>query len=118
MAKEVPAFLRAEIGSNATDPTQETRNGTLGCLAEMRLEFAEGQFDWIEVGRILWEINQRGARRLDGVRNAGDLVHRQIYVLAQLVWLARKRDQTQNRDLSGGQSNKAAVGPSRCHGIS
>jgi hypothetical protein len=36
MAKEVPAFLRAEIRNNATDPTQETRNGMLGCLAQMR----------------------------------------------------------------------------------
>jgi hypothetical protein len=26
MAKEIPAFLRAEIGNNATDPTQETRD--------------------------------------------------------------------------------------------
>jgi hypothetical protein len=25
MAEEIPAFLRAEIGNNATDPTQEAR---------------------------------------------------------------------------------------------
>jgi hypothetical protein len=29
MAKKVPAFLRAEIRNDATDPTQETRNGML-----------------------------------------------------------------------------------------
>ena len=45
MAKKVRAFLRAEIRDNGTDPTQETRNGMLGRLAQMRLEFAEGQFD-------------------------------------------------------------------------
>ena len=28
-------------------------------LAQMRLEFAEGQFDRVEVGRILREINAR-----------------------------------------------------------
>jgi hypothetical protein len=44
MAKKVRAFPRAEIPNNATDPAQETRNGMLGRLAQMRLEFAEGQF--------------------------------------------------------------------------
>ena len=43
MAKEVPAFLRAEMGNDATDPTQESQNCMLGRLAQMRLEFAEGQ---------------------------------------------------------------------------
>jgi hypothetical protein len=27
MSKEIPAFLRAEIGNDATDPTQEARDG-------------------------------------------------------------------------------------------
>jgi hypothetical protein len=36
MAKEIPAFLRAEIGNNATDPTQEARDGMLGRFAQMR----------------------------------------------------------------------------------
>ena len=49
MAKEVPAFLWAEIGNHATDPTQEPQNRTLGRLAQMRLEFAEGQLDRVEV---------------------------------------------------------------------
>ena len=49
MAKEVPAFLWAEIGNDATDPTQEPQNRTLGRLAQMRLEFAEGQLDRVEV---------------------------------------------------------------------
>jgi len=43
MAKEVPALLRAAIGNNATDPTQEPQNRIFGRLAQMRLEFAEGQ---------------------------------------------------------------------------
>jgi hypothetical protein len=59
MAKEIPAFLRAEIGNNATDPTQEAWDGGLGRFAQMRLEFAEGRFDRVEVGRIFREINQR-----------------------------------------------------------
>jgi hypothetical protein len=43
VAKEVPAFLRAEIANNATDPAEEARDCVLGRLAQMRLEFAEGR---------------------------------------------------------------------------
>ena len=50
MAKEVPAFLRAEIGNDATDPTQEAQNRMLGGLAQMRLEFAEGQLIGLRSG--------------------------------------------------------------------
>jgi Fatty acid hydroxylase len=74
MTKEVPAFLRAEIGNDAADPTQEPQNRMLGRLAQMRLEFAEGQLDRVEVRRILRKINQRRARCFDRLRNAGDLV--------------------------------------------
>ena len=56
MVKEVPAFLRAEIGNHATDPAQEPRNRMLGRLAHMRIEFAEGQLDRVEVRRMLRKI--------------------------------------------------------------
>ena len=56
MAKEIPAFLRGEAGNDATDPTQESGDGVFGRFAQMRLEFAEGQFDWVEVRRILRKI--------------------------------------------------------------
>jgi hypothetical protein len=46
MAKEIPAFLRAEIGNDATNPTQEARNGMFGRLAQMRPAFPERQFEW------------------------------------------------------------------------
>jgi hypothetical protein len=70
MAKKVGAFPRAEIRNNAADPTPETRNGMLGPLAQMRLEFAEGQFDRVEVRRIFGQIGQRRSRRLDRVQTA------------------------------------------------
>jgi hypothetical protein len=41
MAKVISAFLRAESGDDATDPTQEPQNRTFGRLAKMRLEFAK-----------------------------------------------------------------------------
>ena len=56
MTKEVPAFLRAEIGNDAADPTQEPQNRMLSRFAQMRLEFAEGQLDRVEVRRILRKI--------------------------------------------------------------
>ena len=78
MSEIIGAFLCAEIGNGATDPTPEARDRMLGRLAQMRLEFAEGQFDRVEVRRILRKINQRRARSFDGLRDAGNLVHRQI----------------------------------------
>src|SRR3979490_31435 len=78
MSKEVPAFLRAEIGNDATDPAQEAWDRVLGRLAQMRLEFAEGEFDRIEVGRILRKIDQGRARCFDRLCDAGDLMDRQI----------------------------------------
>src|SRR5262245_54303365 len=78
MAKEVPAFSRAEIANNATDPTQKPQYRMLGRLAQMCLEFAESQLDRVEVRGILRKINQRCARCFDRLRNAGDLVRRQM----------------------------------------
>src|SRR5262249_5610862 len=56
MAKEILAFLRAETGNNAADATQDARGvglyaPMLGGLAQIRLEFAEGQLDRVEVLR-------------------------------------------------------------------
>ena len=42
MSEIIGAFLCAEIGNGATDPTPEARDRMLGRLAQMRLEFAEG----------------------------------------------------------------------------
>jgi hypothetical protein len=52
MAKEIPAFLGAEGPDSATDPAQQAWNCVLGCPAQMRLQFVEGQFDRVEVRRI------------------------------------------------------------------
>jgi hypothetical protein len=56
----------------AGDRSAAEANGMLGRFARMRFEFAEGKFDWIEVGRILRELDQRRARRLDCRRDADD----------------------------------------------
>jgi hypothetical protein len=50
VAQEILAFLGAESVKNASDPAQQAWNCVLGCLARMRLQFAEGQLDWVESG--------------------------------------------------------------------
>jgi hypothetical protein len=49
MTQEISAFLWAESCQDAADPAQEARNSVLGRLAEMRLQFAEGLLDRVEV---------------------------------------------------------------------
>src|SRR5262249_34814273 len=65
MTKEVPAFLRAEIGNDAADATQEPQNRMLGRLAQMRLEFAEGQLDRVEVRRTAPASREDSRRVID-----------------------------------------------------
>src|SRR5215467_2275171 len=50
----------------------------LGGPAQMRLELAEGQFDWVEVRGIFRQVDQRRPGTLDRLRDARDLVHWQI----------------------------------------
>jgi hypothetical protein len=40
----------------------------------MRLEFAEGRLDWVEVWRIRWKVKHRCTCRFDRLRDASDLV--------------------------------------------
>ena len=56
MSKVIGAFLRTEFGGEGTDPARETRNGSFGCFSQMRLEFAEGLFDRVEVRRVFGKI--------------------------------------------------------------
>src|SRR3954453_4002052 len=49
-----------------------------GGLAQMRLEFAEGQLDRVKVRRILRKIDERRANRFYRLCDTGDLVDRQM----------------------------------------
>jgi hypothetical protein len=49
MTQEIPAFSWAEGGQNATDSVHEAGNSHLGRLAQMRLQFAEGLLNRIEI---------------------------------------------------------------------
>ena len=56
MSEVTGAFLRAECGHKRADPAGETRNGSFGSFSEMRLEFAEGLLDRVEIRRIFGKI--------------------------------------------------------------
>src|SRR5262245_9278781 len=78
MPEKVPAFSWAEIGNNATDPAQEARDRVLRRLAQMRLHFAEGRLDRVEIWRIRRKIKKRGTRRFDCLFDADDLMSGEI----------------------------------------
>lgn len=78
VTQEVPAFAWGEDPHNAPNSAQQARNGALGSLAQMRLQFAEGQLDWIEIGRIGRQISQCRPCGFDRLPGAGHLVDRQV----------------------------------------
>ena len=77
MAKAVPAFLRAEIGHDATDPTQESHNCMLGRLAQMRLDLLKASSTALRsgeyFGRFLRDLNQ-DPRSYRGTRGYAKIV--------------------------------------------
>src|ERR1700758_3523494 len=76
--EEISAFLWRESLDDAANSAQQTANGALSCLAQMRLQFAEGHLDGIEVRRVRRQINQCRTHRFDRLSDAGHLVDRQI----------------------------------------
>ncbi len=65
----------------------DSRDGSLCELAQVRFEFAEGHLDRIKVGRVLRQIAKRCAGGLDGLRDAGHFVGRQVIQHDDIVWL-------------------------------
>ena len=76
MSEVIGAFLRAECGHDGADPARETRDGSFGCFSQMRLEFAEGLFDRVEVWRVFGKITQFGSSRFNQLAHAGNPVDR------------------------------------------
>ena len=52
----IGAFLGAECGHKRADPAGEARNGSFGSFSEMRLEFAEGLLDRVEIRGLFGKI--------------------------------------------------------------
>src|SRR5580693_6654174 len=74
MGEVVGAFPSTDLRYERTNCAVETRNGARGNLAQQRFEFAVGQLDRVEVGRVLRQIANRRPRFLDRLSNAGDQV--------------------------------------------
>ena len=86
--KVVSAFDRCEEVDHAADRRPEAIDGSLGGLAQERLELGESVLDWVEVGRVGRQVEEARARRLDPLSGrlplvAGQVVHDDDVALAQ-----------------------------------
>ena len=71
MSEIVGAFLWSEFRDEGADAAPETANGSFGGLAQESFELGKCQFDWVEVGRVLRQVEKRRARGLDGFTHPG-----------------------------------------------
>jgi hypothetical protein len=78
MVEVVFAFSGAERGDQFADPAAEMWDGSLGGLAEKRLQFAKRPLDRIEVWRIFRQVKQRSAGSFDGLLHSDPLVGREV----------------------------------------
>jgi hypothetical protein len=78
MLEIVGAFRCGEGRDDRPNSATQARNCSFSGLAQMCLQFAEGLFDRVEVGRILRKVAQRCSNSFDGVPNACDLVSGKI----------------------------------------
>src|SRR5271170_4888047 len=80
MREVIFAFACAESCNQFSDPSAEIGNGSFSGLAQKCFQFAEGLFDWIEIGRIFWQIKQPRTRSVD------DLLHSDTFVGREVVY--------------------------------
>jgi len=78
MDEVVFALSGAEGGNQFADPAAEIWNGSLGGLAQQRLQFAERLLDRIEVRRIFRQVKQFGAGGFDGLLHSDPLMGREV----------------------------------------
>src|SRR5229473_4637587 len=74
MPEIVGTFLRTKLWNKRADCSIEVRNRSRGHFAHERLEFAVRHLDWIEVGRVLWQVTKGRPRFLDRLSNTGNQV--------------------------------------------
>ena len=71
---------------DAADGGPEAVDGSLGGLAQQRLELGEGVLDRIEVGLVGRQVEQAGAGRLDHLAHLRPLVAGQIVHDDDVAW--------------------------------
>src|SRR5215468_4744504 len=79
MTEVIGTFSSTEAWQEGTNRSPKTRNGSPGCLAQKRLELAEGHLDGIEVRRILGQV----AKGRPCLRNR--LTYARTFVSADIV---------------------------------
>src|SRR5271167_5272216 len=70
--------FRGDCDQEFANPAAETRNGSLGGLAQKRLQFAEGLLDRIEIRRIFRQVKQPRTGRFNGLLHSDTFVSRQV----------------------------------------
>src|SRR4029077_3224174 len=78
MSEVVGAFVCAEARHEKADSAAQAPLCPRGGFAQIRLEFAEGHLDRIEIGRVLGQVSQFCTGGLDRFLDASDLVGPEI----------------------------------------
>ena len=86
VSEVVTAFGFGEQIEDLSAELPEFLCGPLGAIAEEFFEFAEGQFDWIEIGRIRGQVTNFGADGFDGGSHAGAFVAGEIIHHDRVAW--------------------------------
>ena len=89
MPEVVGAFSSTELRHERANCPVETRNSSLGGLAQEFLEFAVGHFDRVEVRRVLRQVAQCRPDFLDRLSDAGHLVGGKVVDHDDVVALER-----------------------------
>ena len=86
MLKEIRAVLWKEGLERGNEMSQKSVESATGSGAQISFEFGEGQFDRIEIGTVRWKVNDFGPAALDGGRNRGAFVGREIVGDDNIAW--------------------------------
>jgi hypothetical protein len=78
MPEVVGAFLSTELWHERANCSVKGPNGARGNLAQQGFEFAVGQLDRVEVGRVLRQVAKRRSGFLDRLPDAGHLVGSEV----------------------------------------
>src|SRR5215475_1930455 len=78
MPKVIGAHLRRKRLDQLADELVQGVDRASGAFAQRGLQPGKGLLDWIEVGRVGWQIAHAGAYSLNRLVGTGDLVSAQV----------------------------------------
>jgi hypothetical protein len=89
MREVIFAFACAESCNQFSDPSAEIGNGSFSGLAQKCFQFAEGLFDWIEIGRIFRQLSNRARAVLMTFSTATPLWAGRLSMTFSSAWMQR-----------------------------